>query len=635
MTVRFKLTMASIAVILVANAALSLVGLEYAERAWLREVQYRVRLDLNSARATYQSRIEHTAQYLAGIASASRGRLGDGDVILTHDEIDAAFQDADTDIFALLNGEGRVLYRPGNPSQHSDDLASHPLIRQVIESATRATGTVLLDGDLLARENPVLADRARFELIPTPAARPTGDRVRSDGMVVAAAVPLLDVDGVLRGILYAGNLLNRRFEIVDAIRREVFANEAHEGRPIGTVTIFQDDLRISTNVTKEDGTRAVGTRLSDVVYQEVLQRGGTWADRAFVFNDWYLTAYEPIRDPNGRIIGALYVGLLEAPFLDRKNAVTGVLLIMLSVATLASLALILLVTNLVLKPIGRIIAMSHRVVDGDLTARVKIHPPGEMGELCRAVDGMADAVCQREERLKQATNRQITQSEKLASVGRLASGIAHEINNPLTSILTFAHLLRENDSIERQDAEDLDLIIHETKRAADIVQGLLDFARERPAVKEPLSINDVVRRTVRLIRNQKLFQQVAIEERLASDLPAVNGDVNRLQQVVLNLCLNAREALTDDGTIHLETRAEHDHVILEVRDTGHGIKAEDLEQIFDPFFSTKPVGQGTGLGLSVSYGIVDQHDGRIEVDSEEGKGTTFTVLLPAIRTEQH
>ncbi len=633
MTVRFKLTMATIAVILVANAVLSLVGLEYAERAWLSEVQYRVRLDLNSARATYQSRIDHTAQYLAGIAAASRGRLGDGEVILTHDEIHAAFQGADTDVFALLNGEGRVLYRPGNPSQHSDDLTSHPLIQQVIESKEPATGTVLLTDDMLAREGRTLAEQARFELIPTPAARATDERMRSEGMVAAAAIPLLDMDGVMRGILYAGNLLNRRFGIVDAIRSEVFASEVHEGRPIGTVTIFQDDLRISTNVSKEDGSRAVGTRLSDVVYQEVLERGGTWADRAFVFNDWYLTAYEPIHDPDGQIIGALYVGLLEAPFLDRKNMITGRLLVMLSMATLASLALILVVTNLVLKPIGRIIAMSHRVVDGDLTARVEIDPPGEMGELCRAVDGMAEAVCQREERLKLATSRQITQSEKLASIGRLASGIAHEINNPLTSILTFAHLLREKEPIDEQDMEDLDLIIHETKRAADIVQGLLDFARERPAVKEPLSLNDVVRRTVRLIRNQKLFRGVTIEEQLSSDLPAVNGDTNRLQQVVLNLCLNAREAMEDGGTIHIGTRTKEGQVILEVRDTGHGIKPEDLEQVFEPFFSTKPVGQGTGLGLSVTYGIVDQHSGRIEVDSEEGTGTTFTVLLPSLRKE--
>lgn len=630
MTVRFKLTMATIAVMLVANAALSLVGLEYAERAWLREVQYRVRLDLNSARATYQARIDRTANYLAGLAAASHGRLGDGEEILSHDEMKAAFHGADTDVFVLLNGEGRVLYRPGNPAQHSDDLAAQPLIRKVLETGKPATGTVLLPEEMLRREGPTLADRARIELLPTPAARPTEDRVRSEGMVAGAAAPLFDANGVLRGVLYAGNLLNRRFEIVDAIRSEVFAGEVHEGQPIGTVTIFQNDLRISTNVSKADGSRAVGTRLSDAVYQEVLVRGGTWADRAFVFNDWYLTAYEPIRDPSGRIIGALYVGLLEAPFLDRKNAITSVLLVMLSVATLASLTLIVLVTNLVLKPIGRIIAMSHRVMDGDLTARVEIHPQGEMGELCRAVDGMAEAVCQREERLKQATHRQITQSEKLASIGRLASGIAHEINNPLTSVLTFAHLLREKENLSEQDAEDLDLIIHETKRAAEIVHGLLDFARERPAAKEPLSLNDIVQRTVRLIRNQKLFREVTIEEHLSNSLPAVNGDANRLQQVVLNLCLNAREAMADAGTIRIETRAREGEVILEVRDTGHGIKAEDLEQIFEPFFSTKPVGQGTGLGLSVTYGIVDQHEGHIEVDSEPGIGTTFTVLLPAL-----
>ena len=630
MTVRFKLTMASIAVILVANAILSLVGLGYVEEAWLREVQYRVRLDLNSARATYRCRLDRSAQFLHGLAAGCRQLPHEGEPPLSQDTLRSAFNAADTDIFAWLDAQGRVLFRPGNPDRKGDDLSSLPLVRQAIQSRETATGTLLLSEAELEQEGPTLAKQARFQLVPTPAAKPTEDVVRTEGMVAAAAVPLLDDDGTLRGILYAGNLLNRRFEIVDAIRSEVFGGQQYEGQPIGTVTIFQGDMRISTNVSKADGTRAVGTRLSEAVYEEVLERGGIWADRAFVFNDWYLTAYEPIRDPDGQVIGALYVGLLEEPFLQRKNTVTASLLVMVGVTTLASLALILLVTNLVLRPIGRIIAMSNRVIGGDLTARVEIDPPGEMGQLCRAVDSMAEAVCLREEQLKQATQRQLSQSEKLASIGRLAAGIAHEINNPLTSVLTFAHLLREKENLEKQDAEDLDLIIHEARRAADIVQGLLDFARERPAVMEPISVNSVVDRTVRLIRNQKLFRETKIETHLDSAIPPVNGDANRLQQVVLNLCLNACEAMPDGGRIDLATREENGEVVLEVRDTGHGIKPEDLEQIYEPFFSSKPVGQGTGLGLSVTYGIVEQHGGRIDVQSEVGVGTCFVVSLPGL-----
>ena len=138
-------------------------------------------------------------------------------------------------------------------------------------------------------------------------------------MIAAAAVPLLDDDGQLLGVLYGGNLLNRRDALVDSIRQSVFPMYLDSDKAIGTVTIFQGDLRIATNVLGEDGSRAVGTRLSQAVYDEVLERGGTWAAPAFVVNDWYITAYEPIRDPRQRIIGALYVGLLQAPFVATRR----------------------------------------------------------------------------------------------------------------------------------------------------------------------------------------------------------------------------------------------------------------------------------------------------------------------------
>ena len=220
-------------------------------------------------------------------------------------------------------------------------------------------------------------------------------------------------------------------------------------------------------------------------------------------------------------------------------------------------------------------------------------------------------------------------AEKLAAVGRLAAGVAHEINNPLTGVLTFAHLLREKEDLDEQDKQDLDLIIHETTRASEIVRGLLEFARESPPVKEPLDVNEVIRRTIQLLGNRKAFQQITVDEDLKEPLPNVDGDVNQLQQVLLNLLLNACEAMSGGGALTISTLAEEGKVLVRVSDTGCGIKKEHLEQIFEPFFSTKPVGKGTGLGLSVSYGIVRQHGGTLEVDSKEGSGTTFTVVLPS------
>jgi len=227
-----------------------------------------------------------------------------------------------------------------------------------------------------------------------------------------------------------------------------------------------------------------------------------------------------------------------------------------------------------------------------------------------------------------------TVSEKLAAVGRLAAGVAHEINNPLTGVLTFAHLLREKDNLDAQDKEDLTLIINETTRAGEIVRGLLDFARERPPVKELLDINEVVRRTIRLLGNQRAFRQITVEEDLCKDLPLVDGDRNQLEQVLLNLSLNACEAMPDGGKLTIRSLAQDNKVLVRVTDTGCGIKKEHLGQIFEPFFSTKPVGKGTGLGLSVSYGIVQEHGGTLEVETEEGNGTTFTVVLSSAQARQ-
>jgi len=275
-----------------------------------------------------------------------------------------------------------------------------------------------------------------------------------------------------------------------------------------------------------------------------------------------------------------------------------------------------------------IIATLQQIGEGDLNARVNRCADAVWGPVCEAVDVMAQRLARRERELAQKTRQQIGQSEKLASIGRLAAGVAHEINNPLTGVLTFAHLLRDKPNLDQQDKEDVDLILRETSRAADIVRRLLDFSRERPPTKEALSVNDVIRNTITLVRNQKAFKTVNITENFESDLPKVYGDVNQLQQVLVNLCLNATAAMPDGGDLSLATERVPGAVRIRVTDTGCGIPAENLHRIFDPFFTTKPVGKGTGLGLSVSYGIIEQHGGKIEARSKPGEGTTFTITLP-------
>jgi two-component system, NtrC family, sensor kinase len=279
-----------------------------------------------------------------------------------------------------------------------------------------------------------------------------------------------------------------------------------------------------------------------------------------------------------------------------------------------------------------VIEMADRVLAGDMTSRLGLRPPGAMGDLCRAFDQLADAVAQREEKLK-AVASQISQAEKHASIGRLAAGVAHEVNNPLTGVLTFAQLMTGKENLDDEDRRSLNIIVRETTRVREIVRGLLDFARETPITMRAVDFNEVVRAGLELVRGQKEFRQVKIVEDLAPGRLVVWADRNQLTQVFLNLVLNAAQAMPNGGTLTVSSRPRDcDRVEVVVADEGCGIARKDLDRIFEPFFTTKPIGSGTGLGLSVSYGIVARHRGRIDVETQEGRGSTFTVILP--RAEQ-
>jgi two-component system NtrC family sensor kinase len=638
MTIRSRLTAASIIVVVLANAILAFVTAHYVNRVMVSEVQTRVRLDLNSAREIYSSQIEAISRGLQAMSirrplqsSLEQEVKGDLGKILR-----ILQRETGMDMLTLVDLRGRVVYRAHQPSSSGDDISRVSIIARAIQELKPVGGTTIFLKELLEREGEKITAQALVEIQDTPEARPNPRTAERDGMVIGVAVPFPSPSSgeTPLGVLFGAKLLNRRDEIVDRIKNELFQNQTYHEKDIGTATIFLGDVRISTNVRNADGTRAVGSRMSEAVADRVLLQGKVWDDRAFVVNDWYITAYEPIRDLNSTVIGALYVGLLEAPFGRPQKAILLFFLVLVGVTALAILSTLFFVTKITLKHIAPITTLCRKVIDGDLTARVGIRPPGEVGILYDAIDRMAHVIAEREEQLRRTTQQQIGQSEKLASIGRLAAGIAHEINNPLTGVLTFAHLLRQRENTSEDVTRDLDVIISETTRVRDIVRGLLDFARQSPPARGYFDINEVIQRTMQLLKSQKEFSRVTIVEDLDDRLPPVYGDNNQLQQVFLNLSLNACEAMPDGGTLCITTAARYGDVVITFSDTGHGIKKEHMDKIFDPFFTTKPVGKGTGLGLSVSYGTIQQHGGSIEVESEEGKGSVFTIVLPSKRGSQ-
>jgi signal transduction histidine kinase len=240
------------------------------------------------------------------------------------------------------------------------------------------------------------------------------------------------------------------------------------------------------------------------------------------------------------------------------------------------------------------------------------------------------------ERKLQETHLQLVSSEKMASLGKLAAGIAHEINNPLGGILIYSSLMMEDLPEGDSKRGDLARIVQEASRCKDIVKSLLEFARQTEPKMEPTDINRAITDGLFFLENQALFHNIKIIKNLDPFLPFIRGNASQLKQVLINIIVNAAEAMHGNGTFTITSYPSPDRkgIILEFADTGEGISEENLTRIFDPFFTTKEVGKGTGLGLATSYGIIEDHGGRISVRSKVGEGTTFTIELPTYPEEQ-
>jgi two-component system NtrC family sensor kinase len=275
----------------------------------------------------------------------------------------------------------------------------------------------------------------------------------------------------------------------------------------------------------------------------------------------------------------------------------------------------------------RITLAAVQVTEGDYGTEVGLRKSNdEIGLLAASFNDMSRKMASDIESLREL-NEKLARADRLAAMGTLAAGVAHEVNNPLASVSSLVQMLRaRNDG----NTEEFDLILEQIKRITQVTRDLTDFARARPAARTSVELNAVIESSVRLASFDKSFQKLDIRRGLSESLPSVTADADQLQQVFLNLFLNARDAMPDGGTLSIITASSDADVVVEIADTGNGIEKALSKQVFDPFFTTKPPGRGTGLGLSVCYGIIAAHDGRIDVRSS-ADGTIFTVRLPAAK----
>jgi len=340
----------------------------------------------------------------------------------------------------------------------------------------------------------------------------------------------------------------------------------------------------------------------------------------------------------------------------RSNTIT-IVGLSLGFVILAALMVSFLVNRMVYLPLRDLDEGAQRLAMGDLEKPIPVRSTDEFGQLAASFNSMTRALRKSrvelqdwgrtlEEKVEEAMRElQIAQaetvrSEKLASVGLLTAGIAHELNNPLTGVLTFSHLVRKQMPDGSPEAEDLDLVIHETKRCATIIRRLLNFAREKTPEKNFSDLNQLIEEAVHLIEQPAIVDDIEIIMELDENLPVLWIDEDLIKQVIMNVLVNAQHAIVGEGAITIRTRVHDEYnrsaqdggtvpmVEISVTDTGCGIAEDDLPLIFDPFFTTKGVGKGTGLGLSVSHGTVAAHGGEIEVESTIGTGTVFRIYLP-------
>lgn len=611
----------------------------------------------------YLARIRDTTEdHLVSVTEAARFQ----ELLRKRDGIDGALAEflsgvaagRGFDFLYVVAEDGRVV--ASGPSMVSASARTNwPIVTSALQGHAKVGLDVFAETDLAAL-SPALASRARVEIIPTAGSAPSDLSAEPRGLVLHAASPLKLPDG-RPGALVGGVLLNRNLAFVDGINDLIYHDSGLPEGSQGTVTLFLGDVRVSTNVRMFEGQRAIGTRVSAQVRHAVLDEGRVWRDSAFVVDDWYVSAYEPIIDSYDRRVGMLYAGFLEKPFTQAKQEALLAIAAAFLVAVFATVPLFLHWAGDIFRPLERMGDIVARVEGGDLSARTGLATKtDEIGQVALHLDRLLDLVQERDAELRQwndelnqrveeraralqltttqleTTTRQLVMSEKLAAIGEITAGVAHEINNPIAVMQGNLEVIRQLMGTEAEQARtEFRLIEQQMDRITEMVTKLLQFAKpqEYSGYTEQYAVAGAISDTLPLVQHLLRKSTISVE-REDRALHPIMMNRTEFQQVLVNLIVNAIHAMPDGGVLTLRTfDSDMDGeagVAIQVSDTGAGMSSEVMQKVFDPFFTTKRR-EGTGLGLSISQMLTTRQGGKISVASGPGAGTTFTVWLPAAR----
>ena len=650
--IRTKLTIATILPLLVAILVCTVASFSILLAKIGTQAQEKVRSDLNAAREIYQHDVDHLRDIVRFSAAvphvADSLKKADGRSMAAL--LEPLLKGEKLDIFTAVDASGTVVFRAQNPAGRGDDLSRDLLVRKALAGEAIA-GTTVLTSRRLEVEGESLAKRAVIQVVPTRHAKSSAKTVEETGLFLIAAAPVRDRSGTVVGALYCAVLLNNNNDLVDRIKSVVSEGVKGEGGAAAKATIFLNDIRIATNVTGTDNRRSIGTRLSEEVYNRVVLMKEKWIDRAFVVNDWYFSAYEPIISIEGAPIGALYAGMLEKPYSRLKFNMILLISAVLMMSGLIGVFVARAAAARLARPIKELESLARRVAAGERGVRIQKSSEDEIGDLADEFNRMSTALTEQEQEIRELNRnleekvrvrtdeleeksyllvkaqQDLSKAERLAAIGELAAGVAHEINNPLAIIRGNSELVQMALPPESGCQEELSIITGAVGRVERIVANLLRFARSEKKRIGRVAVAPLLEAILSQIGHQVPLQGITVRTDLAA-VAEIEGDGDQLRQVFTNLLLNGIQAMPAGGELTVSGRSDAAAGICEVTvsDTGTGIAAEQLDKIFNPFFTTRSA--GTGLGLSVSYGIVRDHGGEISVESEAGKGSSFRVKLP-------
>ena len=623
----------------------TLAGFSFISRTVMKEAKLRVEMDVGAAWSAYDDE-KNRLQIVVGMSSQREslrdpllGRLSGA----LEAELDGLRRKYDLDFLTLVGRDGTVLARSRPPFARGDRVSGNPVVERALHG-NASNGTVLLEAAQLRQEGEELAERAYIPLIYTERALPTDRQAEERGMVLMAAIPILDAREAVLGALYGGVLLNRKFSLVDRIRNLVFGEMTYRGKPVGTVTLFLGDVRVATNVMLDAGTRALGTRVSEEVYRRVLDGGQRFADRAFVVNDWYLSAYDPIRDPRGNTIGIIYVGLLEKKYLEYKTSLARQYLGISFLSLLLSVAVALYLSSGYRRPVLRLVQATRRLSTGDLEARVHVGPASlEMTELGDAFNSMA-ANLQRDRHELERTSAELElaykqTAERNRAYLEMLGFVTHELKSPLASIVFAIGSLRERILGPLTDGQES--ILKAAANSADYLQNTianyLDLSRieEGELRLRPATVSFLDEVILPLVDR---FSELAADRRMriVTEVPADLGavcDKDLIVSVFQNLLSNALRYGREGGLIRIRgSRSDPGSELrFSVWNEGPGFDPTAADRLFRKFSRLGELGDntktGTGLGLFVARNIVEKHGGSMSAASEPGEWAEFVFTL--------